>query len=194
MISAQLKMLHIQTPLYRYENLEKIYDSIPKHEDIRWHISKIKSRETPDSHIWDDKRVILYDIDCEDKDTVTKRNTAFANMKEGWFHMLDDDTTFNSNMYNTYLQIKDAKFKGMIIGNQNNHNGKLRLFPTFPRSGYIDTGNVLCHTFVLDRVQWMPSDKDPRDYIFWKNCYEIVGIQNVFMIYIPISNYNMLRS
>lgn len=193
MINAQLKMLHIQTPLYRYENLEKVYESIPKHEDIIWHVSKIKSRETPDSPIWQDKRVKLYDIDCQDNDTVAKRNVCFEQMNEGWFHLLDDDTTFHPNMYGAYLRMIKGSFKGMLVGSQNDHRGKLRLQPSFPRSGYIDTGNVLCHTSLLEKVQWQLSDEHPRDYFFWKNCFEALGKKDVAFTFQVISNYNTLR-
>jgi hypothetical protein len=37
-------MLHIVTALYRPELLDKIYKSIPKHKDIRWHVAKSNER------------------------------------------------------------------------------------------------------------------------------------------------------
>lgn len=185
-------MLHIQTPLYRFENLDKVYESIPKHEDIIWHVSKIKSRETPKSKAWDDPRVRLYDVDCLDTDTVAKRNASFDEMKEGWFHLLDDDTTFHSNMYKVYRNVKDADLK-MVIGIQLDNRGKLRLSPNYPRAGYIDTGNVLGHSSLTEKVAWMKSDPYPRDYFFWKNCFVYSGEENVLLINEVISHYNMLR-
>ena len=184
-------MLHIQTPLYRYENLEKVYNSIPKHEDITWHVSKVKSRETPSSPIWEDKRVKLYNIDCKDSDTITKRNTSFAEMKDGWFHLLDDDTLFNMNMYNFYKSIKDDGTK-MYVGFQNDKNGKTRLTPFFPVCGYIDSGNVLCHTSLLKDVKWHQFRNEPKDCVFWKKCYQVLGEKNLKFVKLVISDYNVL--
>ena len=39
------KRLHIITPLYRFDLLEKVYNSILINDDIIWHISKSKYRE-----------------------------------------------------------------------------------------------------------------------------------------------------
>ena len=38
-------VLHIITALYRFEYLEKIYDSINVNDDLIWHISKSNKRE-----------------------------------------------------------------------------------------------------------------------------------------------------
>lgn len=192
MINVYFKMLHIQTPLYRFQNLERIYESIPKHEDIIWHVSKIKSRKTPESYVWDDPRVRLYDVDCLDTDTVAKRNISFNEMKEGWFHLLDDDTTFYDNMYKVYSNIKNSDLK-MVIGAQLDEKKRLRLRPSYPRSGYIDTGNVLAHSSLTEKVAWIKSDPYPRDYFFWKNCFVHSGEENVLLINEVISHYNMLR-
>jgi len=186
-------MLHIQTILYKYENLDKIYESIPKHEDITWHISKVKSRKTPESEIWKDERVILYDIDCKDDDFVAKRNTSFNGMKKGWFCLLDDDNIFHNHMYEVYLRYKDTDFKGMIIGQQNDSNNNFRLDTTYPYIGRIDSGNVLCHTLALETNKWQNSLKYPRDFLFWDNCFKLFKIENTVLIKEVISNYNALR-
>lgn len=186
-------MLHIQTILYRYENLDKVYESIPKHEDITWHISKVKSRKTPESKIWEDKRVILYDINCKDNDFIAKRNTSFNRMKEGWFCLLDDDNTFHNHMYEVYQRYKNTDFKGMIIGQQNGSNNKLRLDANYPSPGYIDSGNVLCHTIALETIKWSRGSFGPRDFTFWDNCFKLFKRQNTIILKEVISNYNTLR-
>lgn len=186
-------MLHIQTILYRYENLDKVYESLPKEKDIKWHVSKITSRKTPDSCIWEDERVILYDIPCSDNDFVTKRNTSFANMKEGWFCLLDDDNTFHPNMYEVYKKYKDTDFKGMIIGQQNGSNNNFRLEARYPSPGLIDSGNVLCHTNVLKLAKWRNGTGGPRDYIFWEYCFRLFRVKNTILLKEVISNYNTLR-
>jgi len=186
-------MLHIETILYRYENIDKVYESIPKHEDITWHISKVKSRKAPESEVWKDKRVILYDIDCKDNDFVSKRNIPFNRMKDGWFCLLDDDNTFHDHMYEVYQKYKDTDFKGMVIGQQNSSNNKLRLDANYPSPGWIDTGNVLCHTTALETNKWQNSLKYPRDFLFWYNCFKLFKRQNTILLKEVISNYNTLR-
>ena len=37
--------LHIITPLYRFNLLEQVYNSIPMNDDIIWHISKSNKRK-----------------------------------------------------------------------------------------------------------------------------------------------------
>lgn len=186
-------MLHIQTILYRYENLEKVYQSIPKNDDIIWHISKVSYRQTPDSEIFKDPRVRLYDLNCSDRDFVNKRNASFKEMKEGWFCLLDDDNTFHPHMYKVYEKYKDSEFKGMIIGRQNGSINNFRLEAVYPSPGRIDAGNVLCHTSILEKVKWRNGAGGPRDYIFWKACFDIFKKENTIILREIISNYNTLR-
>lgn len=111
-------MLHIATPFYRPQYLEAIYESIPKYHDITWHIAKTKNSPSLKYDFLKDPRIKVYEIDCSDKDTVTKRNTIFNHIKEGFFFLLDDDTIFVEEAYNVYKQYSEEGFVGMIVGNQ----------------------------------------------------------------------------
>jgi hypothetical protein len=187
-------MLYIQTPLYRYENLEKVYESIPKHEDIRWFISKISERPTPESYIWKDERVTLFDVDCIDSDTISKRNTCFNEInRNSWFCLLDDDNTFHNGMYELYQEYKDSEFIGMIVGIQNGSANNFRLAPIYPKWGKIDTGNVLCHSSILDKAKWKKRSNVPKDFLFWRDCFKVFGTKNTILLNKVISNYNVLR-
>ena len=67
-------MLHIITPLYRFDLLENVYNSILGNNDITWHISKSSKREELDyNFLKKDKRIKIYNVDCEDSDTTKKQ-------------------------------------------------------------------------------------------------------------------------
>jgi hypothetical protein len=189
-------MLHIVTPLYRPENLEQIYESIPKNDDIMWHISKSnKTNKLEYSFLEDNDNIKIYEVDCDDKERWTKRNFVFENLNEGYFCCLDDDTIFNIGMYKEYLKISEENFKGIIVGQQITKSGDLRLKQSIPRSSMIDTGNVFSHVECLKTVKW-PKYEDYKnlslDYYFWLNVYKFFNKQ-IILIPTFISNYNFLN-
>ena len=182
-------MLHIVTPLYRYELLEKVYRSIPKHADIVWHIAKTSRREQlTNSFITEDSRIRLYEIDCADNDMVTKRNVAFSNIQDGYFYLLDDDTVFMNSLYEVHQDYSRVGWVGIVIG----HNNLLRahypiLKSTQPR---FDAGMVLSHHSVLRSVAWAWHPTLSRDFYFWNRCFEFFGKDATVLIDKTISNYN----
>jgi hypothetical protein len=188
-------MLHIITPLYRYENLPKTYNSIFKSDEITWHISKTSRRPDPDyDFIKNDKMIKLYNVDCDDWDTTTKRNVVLEKIKDGYFCFIDDDTILHENMFIKYLECKEKNFIGMIVGEQINSNDVLRLIASPPKFEKIDTGNVISHHKCLEICRW-PSYYQPginqKDFLFWESVYNYFGnkcgISNK-----PISYYNKL--
>ena len=108
-------MLHIITPLYRFENLEQIYNSILINDDITWHISKSNRREELNNDfIKTDKRIKIYNCDCEDTDTTIKRNEVLSEIKSGYFCFLDDDTILHENMYIKYKECEEQKVSTIL--------------------------------------------------------------------------------
>lgn len=188
-------MLHIITPLYRFENLEKIYNSIYMDSDIKWHISKSIYREKLEyDFIKNDKRIILYELDCLDADATSKRNIALEKIKDGYFCFLDDDTLFHENMYLKYRECMEHGFKGMIVGEQIDNDGKLRLIASKPVFRRIDTGNVIAHHSCLSECMW-PKDFidgiNQKDFLFWESVYNYYN-QKCAIWNQPISYYNKL--
>lgn len=188
-------MLHIITPLYRFENLEKIYNSIFMDSDITWHISYSKDRNLPDlKFLSEDKRIILYNVDCLDTEAFAKRNAVLDNIKDGYFCFLDDDTLFHDNMYIKYKDAQLSNFIGMLVGEQLLPNGKIRLIASKPVFERIDVGNVLCHHSVLSYIRY-PTSHIPgvenKDYLFWKYVYEFFD-NKCAITNTPISYYNMI--
>lgn len=190
-------MLHILTPLYRFENLEKIYNSILMNDDIRWHISKSNKRDDlTNDFIKKDKRIIIYNVDCDDDEIYKKRNEIFKNITNGYFCLLDDDTIFHENMYIKHLDCVDHNFKGMIVGEQLSSNGELRLIASKPSMCRIDTGNVLSHHSCLQECKWPSSHikgVNEKDFIFWDSVYHFYGMK-CGIWNTPISYYNKLKN
>ena len=121
-------MLHILTPIYRFENLDKIYNSILLNDDITWHISKSNKRETlTNDFIKNDKRVKLYNVDCEDNEIYKKRNEIFKNINEGYFCLLDDDTLFHETMYEIYIKTKNDSKMTLAKSNIKNTTSNVKL-------------------------------------------------------------------
>lgn len=194
--------LHIITPLYRYELLAKVYQSIPKNDDIIWHIVKSSKRpELSDEFISLDPRIRLYEIDVEDANTVSKRNYVFEQIKDGYFIMLDDDTIFMHEAYDCYRHYSGIGFVGMVIGAQANKNMTIRLQAQFPEHNHsIDTGNAISHFSVLEKVKWEWAQPHSdwrqvltRDFIFWNKCFQYFGKEKAIINPEVISVYNFLN-
>ena len=187
-------MLHIITPLFRFELLEKVYVTIPRHSDITWHIAKSTHREELKADfIGSDRRIRLYEIDCLDDDLVTKRNVVFDEIQDGYFCLLDDDTIFIEELYNVYKEFSSENFVGMVIGNQQTLAGSPILkasYPTdIPETTLIDAGMVICHHSALRSVKWALSTTF-RDRDFWSRCYGYFGSDSVRLVDKTISVYN----
>jgi len=190
-------MLHIITPLYRFELIEKVYGSIPLNEDVVWHISYSSKRELPNlSFLNDNKQIRLYPVDCEDNDTPSKRNEILKEIKDGYFCFLDDDTVFHENMYFKYQECMENNFKGMLVGEQIDNDGKLRLIASKPVFRKIDTGNVIAHHDCLTECRWPETFTwrvNQRDFLFWESVYNYYEMKCAIWN-TPISYYNKLNN
>jgi len=190
-------MLHIITPLFLTEYLEKVYYSINADQDITWHIAKTNKLELPNfDFLKTDKRIKVYNIDCEESETHIKRNTVLEKIKDGYFCFLDDDTVFHENMYVKYRELKDQNFVGLLIGKQLFPDGKIRLLPSKPEHLKIDTGNVLSHHSPLSVIKWPSSHIEGvnnKDTIFWGEVYKFFN-NKCFLTDTPISIYNKLSN
>lgn len=188
-------MLHIMTPLYRFENLDQIYQTIPQELDIRWHIAKSNKREDLcNSWIESDSRILIYNTDCEDQEIYKKRNAVLSQIKEGYFCFIDDDTFFHPGMYKIYKECQKNNFVGMVIGKQIDYANQLRLKPSKPIYCKIDTGNVLAHTDCLAEIQW-PSEHqkgvNEKDFLFWEAVHNF--FQDCKLTEEIVSVYNKIR-
>ena len=188
-------MLHIITPLYRFNLLEQVYNSILMNDDITWHISKSNKREELDyDFLKKDKRIRLYNVDCADNEAFKKRQHVLEKIDSGYFCFLDDDTIFHENMYIKYLECVEHNFRGMLVGEQINKDGKLRLIASKPVYQKIDTGNVISHHSCLTECKW-PSKHirrvNQKDFLFWNSVYEFYG-KKCGIWNQPISYYNKL--
>ena len=132
-------MLHIITPLYRFDLIETVYGSIFRNDD-----------------------------------TTSKRNTILSKIKDGYFCFLDDDTIFHENMYMKYLECTEHNFRGMLVGEQIDKDGKIRIIASKPVFCHIDTGNVISHHKCLEQCVWPKTNingVNQKDFLFWDSVY-----------------------
>jgi hypothetical protein len=188
-------MLHIITRAYRYHLLNRVYDSIPRHNDITWHISKTSRRESLTNNFIQDNRVIIYEVDCDDSDITPKTNKILDNIKDGYFCFLDDDTYFYHNMYFCYQKFQKENFTSMIIGQQLFKNMTLKMKPSIPIKGSIDIANVLCHHSLIKDTRFQienEENKGCKDYFFWKEIFT-KNSNSALLIMSVLSVHNGLR-
>jgi hypothetical protein len=77
-------------------------------------------------------------------------------------------------MYIKYLECTENNFRGMLVGEQLDNKGKLRLVASKPVFGRIDTGNVLCHHSCLSECKWHKEHipgVNQKDFLFWDSVY-----------------------
>jgi len=182
-------MLHIVTPLFRYDLLEDVYRTIPAHDDITWHIAKTSRRpRLEQAFLRSDPRIRLYEVDCLDTDIVTKRNTMFDRVTDGYFFLLDDDTICLEEMYDVYREYSASNFVGMIVGRSNLRRAAMP--SQDPEENRLDTGTVICHHSVLAEVRWEWSATHSRDWCFWSRCFVYFGPARTVVVNRTISKYN----
>ncbi len=184
-------MLHLVTPLYRYDLAARVHQSLPPYDDVVWHLVKTSRRpplEIP--ALAADPRVRVHEIDCDDADIVTKRNAVFARITDGYFYLLDDDTLCVDELYRVYREYQDADFAGMIVGGSDLNRARTpSLDPLLNR---LDTGAALAHHAVLRHVSWAWSADYARDRLFWSRCFAWFGPDRTVVVDRTIAAYNRL--
>lgn len=182
-------MLHVVTPWFRYELLPRVYESLPPHADITWHLVKTSRRPTPPHpFLSTDRRIHLYDVDCDDADMVAKRNAAFAHIADGYVYLLDDDTVFLDAVYRTYRGLADEGFDGMAIGHTTLRRAR---WPSAdPAANQLDAGAVVCHHGVLRHLRWETHPAVARDVWFWTRCFILLGPARTWLVDETLSIYN----
>lgn len=184
-------MLHIVTPLYRYELLDRVHQSLPPYDDVVWHLAKSARRPPiPHAGVLADPRVRIHEVDCDDTDIVAKRNAAFAAITDGYFYLLDDDTICVDELYRVYREHRDAGFEGLIVGGSNLN--RARTPSTDPLLNRLDTGSALCFHAVLRHVSWAWSAEFARDRLFWSRCFAFYGPERTVVLNRTIAAYNHL--
>jgi hypothetical protein len=190
-------MLHIVTPVYRPNLLQRIYETIPKKEDVIWHISYLEGRENEINITGTTEYPIIkkYPLNCAEIDTISKRNASLSSIKDGYFCFIDDDTIFIDGMYELYQDLSLKGFIGLAVGEQMRKNGGKRLIASVPIYTMIDTGNAIAHHGCLQKCKWGFDEKNktlPKDYVFWNSVYHFYN-RECLLVNKPVSIYNKLR-
>lgn len=132
-------MIYIITPCSRPENLNQIYNSIPK--ACNWIVCHDKKTTIPQLNG-------IISMTCEDTGFVgTKaRNHVLDNFPfkdDDYILFHDDDNIIHPSLYENLLEYIDKKFSIMTWG-QLNRDNSIRLHPTpFIRVGSIDTASFI---------------------------------------------------
>lgn len=122
--------------------------------------------------------------------------------RDGYFYLLDDDSVFLLEVYTIFKEQSEAKFEGMIVGNQkygNNSKLFLRLranslvsmeqntdFPVY----IIGPEMVIPYHKVLRHIRWTSEKYYHNDCYFWSACYYYFGKEKVILIDKFVSYYN----
>lgn len=182
-------MLHIVTPWFRYGLLPSVYETLPPHDDVTWHLVKTSRRPTPaHAFLAADPRIRLHEVECADADIVAKRNAAFDHVRDGYFYLLDDDTVFLDAVYRTYRRLQAEGFDGMVVGHTTLRKAR---WPSLdPMKNQLDAGAVICHHGVLGHLRWETHPAVARDVWFWTRCFAQLGPARTRLADETLSVYN----
>lgn len=185
-------MLHIITPLYRFELIGLIYKSLEEYDDVLWHLVKSNKREDISENYTNNEKILIHNIDCDDNERGKKRKFVLDIIKDGYFCFLDDDTIFHKNMYLNYKRLKLENLQTLLIGEQIFKDGSIRLMANIPLVGSIDIGNAIANSSCLNNVTYPKKPNITNDFIFWNDVYNFYK-EDFILVNEPISFYNFLR-
>ena len=190
-------MLNLFTPLFRINNLRKVYDSIPKHDDIHWIIVTCEENNFDLFEYERTPNITIIKLKTPEgiENIHLKTNAALKILKDGFYFGLDDDTTFNPNTYELYKKYKYTH--KMIIGKQLHiHKGKvqIRLNETIPECCKIDGAQALIHTSIAKQIPIGSLAKSHcADGLWLLDLWNACKPNERILVPEVISNYNFLR-
>lgn len=170
--------LTIVTPLWRWENLEKLSKSIPA--GVRWVV--VNSGRKP-STIVVPSNAEFHTIESDRG--VDKRNHGIDIIKNGYLYFLDDDTTIHPNFYKLLDMDPEYDF---IHFNQVWPNGKRRIGGDV-RVNHIDMGSFIVKRELIGNTRFIKNPK--ADGIFAVECFK--KSKNAKYINEELSIFNALR-
>ena len=172
--------------------LKKVQASIPQSEDVNWIIIISKDRDILKKEC-EELGLRYYLVDCDDSanNMHEKINKAIEVSEPGFFCGLDDDNTFNINMYKSFLKYKDTH--DLIIGQQKLKDGTIRP-AQIPARCYTDGGQILVSTEIAKQTIFDSVKNDPQADCKWMlDCVSLCKPERILILNEVISNYNFLR-
>lgn len=186
--------LILVTVAYNLEWLEEIYKSIPKEEDIEWHII---CQTDEILKWWRNSRAIVKHYFPDKYNNNEKLNLLFKYLAttkpDSYFFILDNDNLMIENTYKIYKKYSSEGFKGMIIGNQEWYDGTLRLKAQLPEICKIDSASVICHMECMKEVKWKVDEFITPDFYLWRDAHNYYGVERTKIIDETISVYNTIK-
>ena len=181
------KMIYIITPCSRPQNLEAIYQSLPKASDIHWilcsdHNNKLPTFNNSTNMVCDDTGIV----------GTKARNYVLDNFNFGdedhiLFH--DDDNVVHPDLYINIKPHLEEDFSILSWGQLNKDNS-VRLLPTSHMySGYVDTASFLIK-WKHNKAIRHKTDRYDHDGIY---AYECSQNGKVIVLDSYLCYYNYLR-
>lgn len=183
--------LNLFTPLFRINNLHKVYESIPKHDDIHWIIVTCESNNFNLSQYERTPNITIVKLKTHEgfENVHLKVNAALKHLRPGFFMGLDDDTTFNHNTYEAFK--KYGNDYDMIVGQQKLPDGGIRIAQK-PLHCHTDGAQGIISTKLLEGVEFRSFANDPTaDCNFLLDCWN--KTDNHLLLHEVTTNYNFLR-
>jgi len=193
-----MRYLNIVTPLIRAENLEKIYNSIPKEEDVHWIIIKHKDLNIDDfvkTIIGGISLVTVVSCDFEEglHNLHRKMTMGYVVMKPGMYHGLDDDNEYWPDAYNIFKEYPQYKF---ILGKQPYKlpSGQYTHEAQPPERGVTDGAQAMIDVEIVKQNAIGNLKDDPcADGTFLVKCWDACKHEERMLVDRQIATYNTLR-
>jgi hypothetical protein len=165
-------MLHLITPLYRYNNVETIYSSIIHQvKNFQWHLiegSEKASSTTDISKILSDDRVFYYKIKTSYQWGHEQRNYFIKKIpseESDWCFFLDDDTVLTGDLVNSLLSPNSKNFDVIVFAQKKGMTEQVRLYGNSLELGTADIGSFLVKAKILKRLLIEPTQRNSDGHL-----------------------------
>lgn len=192
-------MIHFVTPLYRYNNLTTIYQTIYHQiQDFKWHLieGSKKIGEIDLDNFLNDERIFFYKMKTNYIYGHEQRNFFIKNIKcedDDWCYFLDDDNIVTNDLVDSINDIENSDLDVLYFSQKKGLTEQQRLWGL---EGHMKLGTCDIGSFV---IKYRILKKTHIPYFEHRNadghyCEQISRIDNLRIKYIPekFVRYNSL--
>lgn len=145
-------MLHLITPLYRYNNIKIVYQTIKYQlDDYCWHLIEGSNKigEENLDFLREDERVKFYKINTEHIWGHEQRNYFITNIggdDNDWCYFLDDDNILTPDLVNTYHEEMHTNTDLVLFTQKKGLTDIIRLYSSV---NHLSLGNCDIGSFII---------------------------------------------
>lgn len=179
-------MLHLITPLYRYNNVEATYSSIIHQvKNFQWHLIEGSEKApsiTDISEILSDDRVFYYKIKTSHQWGHEQRNYFIKKIpseESDWCFFLDDDTVLTGDLADSVHSPDSKNFDVIVFAQKKGMTEKVRLYGNSLGLGTADIGSFLVKSKILKTLLIEPTQRNSDGHL----AAAIQGIKNIKIQY-----------